>query len=247
MTDTPKRVRMFAGPNGSGKTSLVRNLAKEFSAQGLFHVHHFINADDIFRDLQGPGVSLECLKGEVTVEEVRAILVAGGRLPASHPFLHSVRIQGARLCAPADHADAYAAAAVADFFREELLLADRSFSFETVMSHQSKVDFLARARMAGYRTYLYFVATESSHLNVYRIRNRVAIGGHDVPEAKIVERYERCLQLLPEALQRAYRAFLFDNSGSEPVWLAQLTPERTLQLEVADELLPAWFRRHVDF
>jgi predicted ABC-type ATPase len=29
--DLPRRLRMLAGPNGSGKTSLVRKLAKEFS------------------------------------------------------------------------------------------------------------------------------------------------------------------------------------------------------------------------
>ena len=46
------------------------------------------------------------------------------------------------------------------------------------MSHRSKTDFFARARAAGYRTYLYFIATESSHLNIYRVRNRTALGGH---------------------------------------------------------------------
>src|SRR5205085_3831240 len=60
--DAPKRVRMFAGPNGSGKTSLVRKLAREFTADGLFQLHQFINADSIFRDLQeGRGVAIESL------------------------------------------------------------------------------------------------------------------------------------------------------------------------------------------
>jgi predicted ABC-type ATPase len=89
--------------------------------------------------------------------------------------------------APAGVCDAYAAAAVVDFLRDELLAAGQSFSFETVMSHRSKVDAFARARAAGYRTYLYFITTESSHLNVYRVRGRAALGGHDVPESKVVE------------------------------------------------------------
>jgi predicted ABC-type ATPase len=149
------------------------------------------------------------------------------------------------LTAPAEACDAYAAAAVADFLREELLAAGQSFSFETVMSHPSKIDFFAKARAAGYRTYLYFIATESSHLNIYRVKNRVALGEHDVPEDKIVERYKRCLELVGQALVRAYRAFLFDNSGVEPIWLAQLTPEGKLQLKVAADSLPLWFNTWV--
>jgi hypothetical protein len=60
--DNPKRLRMFAVPNGSGKTSLVRKLARDFSPGGLFQLHHFINADDLFRDLQeGRGISVSVI------------------------------------------------------------------------------------------------------------------------------------------------------------------------------------------
>ncbi len=245
-SDAPKRLRMFAGPNGSGKTSLAQKLAKDFSPDGLFQLHYYINADDIFRRLrEGTGVPLDSLERTVTADEIRAALLRGGRLPADHPFPAAVEATGTRLTAPAGLVDAYAAAAVADFLREELLAAGRSFSFETVMSHRSKIDFFARARTLGYRTYLYFVATESPQLNVYRVRNRTALGGHDVPDDKIVARYERCLVLVGEALSHAYRAFLFDNSGPEPVWLAQRTPEGELQLKSTADALPVWFRTRV--
>jgi predicted ABC-type ATPase len=237
---------MFAGPNGSGKTSVARKFARDFSANGLFQLHHFLNADDIFRDLQeGRGVALEPLGRAFTTAEVRTALVRGGRLPADHPFPSAVQVVNARLTAPAGVCDAYAAAAVADFLRDELLAAGQSFSFETVMSHRSKVDVFARARAARYRTYLYFIATEAAHINLRRVQTRAALGGHDVPEGKVVERYKRCLELVGEALPHAYRAFLFDNSGAEPVWLAELTPERALQLKVAAGSLPAWFRTWV--
>ncbi len=241
--DLPKRLRMFAGPNGSGKTSLVRKLAREYTPDGLFQLHHFLNADELFRDLQeGRGVSLGLLKRPVAVEQIRAALAAGGRLRSDHPFLATAQVVNGRLIDPVRLSDAYTAAAVADFLREELLSAGQSFSFETVMSHRSKIDFFARAGAAGYRTYLYFIATESSSLNVYRVKNRAALGEHDVPEDKIVERYQRCLELAGEALSHAYRGFLFDNSGAEPIWLAQLTPEAELQLKVTADSLPAWFR-----
>ncbi|MGH7224301.1 MAG: hypothetical protein ACRELF_13805 [Gemmataceae bacterium] len=234
---------MFAGPNGSGKTSLVHKLAKDFAADGLFQLHHFLNADDLFRNLQeGSGIRLDFLGRTIEREQVRAALLGGGRLPSDHPFLEAMQILNGCLMDPARVSDAYVAAAIVDFLREELLTAGQSFSFETVMSHRSKIDFFARARTLGYRTYLYFIATESSHLNSYRVKTRAALGGHDVPENKIVERYKRCLELVGEALSHTYRAFLFDNSGVEPVWLAQLTPEGELQLKVATNSLPVWFK-----
>jgi len=66
-----------------------------------------------------------------------------------------------------------------------------SFTFETVMSHCSKIDILMQAQATGYRTYLYFVATDDSTINISRVRNRVKLGGHDVPADKIEARYYR--------------------------------------------------------
>jgi predicted ABC-type ATPase len=135
---------MFAGPNGSGKTSLVRGLARDFTAEGLFQLHRYINADDIATDLrEGRGVSLDDLGHAVTGEQIREALRRGGRLQPDHPFLNTLEVVNARLVDPTGAADAYVAAAVADFIREELFAAGRSFSFETVMSHRSKTDFFA--------------------------------------------------------------------------------------------------------
>lgn len=239
-------MRMFAGPNGSGKTSLIQKFAREFSADGLFQLHHYLNADDLYRNFQqGKGISLELLGRMITVEQLRTALLGGGRLRADHPFLDAVEIVNARLLAPASVCDDYVAASLTDFLREELLVAGQSFSFETVMSHRSKIDFFARASASGYRTYLYFIATESADLNVCRVKTRAILGGHDVPEDKITERYKRCLELVGEALRQSYRAFVFDNSGTEPIWLAQAGPDGILQLKVAVAALPTWFRTWV--
>ena len=108
------------------------------------------------------------------------------------------------------------AQAIADAQRAACLLGRESFSFETVMSHPSKVDVLRDARGRGFRTLLYFVATESAALNVARVKQRVALGGHDVPEDRIRARYARTLTLLPAAIEAADDAALFDNSYGRP-------------------------------
>ena len=70
----------------------------------------------------------------------------------------------------------------ADFIRQKLLEARVSFTFETVMSVPDKVAFLRKAQQFGYRTYLYYVATEDPDINISRVRYRVKMGGHPVPE-----------------------------------------------------------------
>jgi predicted ABC-type ATPase len=106
----------------------------------------------------------------------------------------------------------YTAAKVADRCREELLTDRQSLAFETVMSHESKIDFMARARLAGYQVLLVFVGLADPELCVRRVSQRVLAGGHDVPRQKIVDRYLRVMSLLPRAIATADRALIFDNS-----------------------------------
>lgn len=100
----------------------------------------------------------------------------------------------------------------ADRLRDGCLSAGTTFSFETVMSHPSKVRILERAGTAGFEVAVYFVATESPLINVARVRHRVALGGHDVPEDRIVQRYHRCLELLPSAIRASDTAVLSDST-----------------------------------
>jgi predicted ABC-type ATPase len=65
------------------------------------------------------------------------------------------------------------AQALADQARARCLDRRQDFSFETVMSHPSKVDFLELAGSLGYETVLYFVSTSDPELNVVRVSERV--------------------------------------------------------------------------
>jgi len=143
--------------------------------------------------------------------------------------------------------NSYFASVAADFLRQKLLEQKATFTFETVMSHRSKVELLAQAQAAGYRTYLYFVATDDPAINVSRIHNRVQLGGHPVPEDRIEPRYHRSLELLMEAIRYSNRAYIFDNSTDNAdrnhTWLAEITNGRTLELKT--DRIPSWFKRTV--
>jgi predicted ABC-type ATPase len=103
---------------------------------------------------------------------------------------------------------------IADRRREVCIEAKRSFSFETVMSHPSKVDILVRAKAAGFFVQLFFVGTDDPQTNIERVELRVAQGGHSVPHDRIVSRWKRTMALLHTAIKASDRSFLFDNSAA---------------------------------
>jgi len=109
------------------------------------------------------------------------------------------------------------AQAIADFKRDTCLQRRESFSFETVMSHPSKVQIMVRAHDAGYEVALYFVATSDPEINVRRVENRVSTGGHDVPHDRIRARYSRALNLLSHVGKSPHAKLVNAKSGLRPV------------------------------
>lgn len=96
--------------------------------------------------------------------------------------------------------------------RVNALTGDVSFCYETVMSHESHIDFMLEAKASGFQVQLYYVGTSHSSINIERVRLRVEKGGHDVPVRKIVSRYNRSMALLPQAMVVADRGVVWDNS-----------------------------------
>lgn len=232
---------MFAGPNGSGKSTLKAYLRPDL-------LGHYVNADEIELALRRPeGFDFSPYGLVPTVQELHAFwrsspLLQGANLvsAAERLVLYENRLGFGEI-----EGNSYFASAVADFVRRALLGSGASFSFETVMSSRDKVLFLREAQGRGYRTYLYFVATEDPEINVSRVENRVWLGGHDVPRDKVLARYERCLGLLPEAIAYSSRAYVFDNSGEnvDRAWIAEFS--EGVEMELKTGRIPSWFGRSV--
>lgn len=115
----------------------------------------------------------------------------------------------------------------ADRRRAVALGEQRSFSFETVMSHPSKIDDMRLAKAAGYHFTFVGVALQDPLLNVERVALRVREGGHDVPTDRIISRYARTLTLMPSAIALADRSLIFDNSDSEKGPMLVMTAEQS--------------------
>ena len=114
------------------------------------------------------------------------------------------------------------AAQEAEQLREIMLSAGKDFTFETVLSTERNLRFLERAREKDCEIYAVFVLTNNSNINVHRVRGRARAGGHNVPEDKIISRYEKSLANLSRLVRIADHTRIVDNSGDRPVMICEV-------------------------
>lgn len=237
-----KRLRVFAGPNGSGKSTIQSLVSSRYS------IGHFVNADNIEKMLkQTKAISFSDFHISISPGELKQALSKSGfkekqDLPALVKRM-SVRNNILRLKEDKKGDYIYLGAILSELIRNKLLEGNEDFSFETVMSHISKLEFLKEAKLKGFKTYLYFVSMESPNLNKLRVQTRVQSGGHDVPDDKIVSRYYRSLDLAAKAIDCVDRAFIFDNSNYGYTTL--LAEKDDDEIQVFSDEVPSWFIRYV--
>lgn len=156
-----------------------------------------------------------------------------------------------RLPAVTDYQLTYHAAVLAQKIalglRDDWLRDRLSFSYESVMSHHSHLDFVDNAGKAGYKSYLYYVCTSDPAVNQARVKQRVELGGHNVPEEKIVQRYHRSLDFLYRMSCFCHRSYFFDNSTKALTFIAESTPDGFLDIveQNFDKVSPSWFTQYV--
>ena len=230
---------MFAGPNGSGKTTVQRELSQRFGP-GFLGV--LVNPDDLEATIHRTGrLDLGPFGVSAGENEVRDAFTSSAFLK-QHRLAEAataIRHDGQVIDFSGLVMNSYYASVLADFLRRKLLAGSVSFTFETVMSEPGKVELLREAQGLGFRTYLYYVATDDPEINIARVGLRVTQGGHDVPREKIVSRYRRSLDLVRDAIRHADRAYLFDSSEAGPLLVAESARGECPELQ--SEWTPSWF------
>lgn len=238
-----KRLRVLSGPNGSGKSTLFD------SFQRNYYPGIFINSDLIekeilekgFLDLQPYGLNLDQKDLESFFQTPNAKTLLEKSAEIGHKI--DIEIKENIIVDKSRDTHSYEAGLITSFIREHLLKNGISFSFETVMSHLSKLEEISEAKKLGYKVYLYFICLDEPTLNVSRVKNRVEKGGHDVAHEKIISRYSNTLANLYSALKIADRAYLFDNSD-EMVLVAEKN-EDELIINLEESEFPNWFTQYV--
>lgn len=134
--------------------------------------------------------------------------------PRGMPFVNADLL--AKQVFPDDpEGNSYEAAQLATQMREQLLIEGANFCFETVFSHPSKIDFVAKAKAFGYQVVLVFIHVDNLALNKARISQRVEEGGHFVPDEKVETRIPRALQNIRSVLPLCDHVRMLDNSSSD--------------------------------
>ncbi len=236
MPTTP-RMRVFAGPNGSGKSTVKAMISERLL--GLY-----INPDEIekdirrfdFLDLKHYGIQTS--RTEILRFFEQSSLIIQAELEDE---VQALSFNDDKLIFVNVEINSYLASVAADFIRQKSLQSLTSFTFETVMSSPDKIELLKKAQALGYRTYLYYIATDDPTINCSRVAHRVKMGGHPVPQDKIINRYHRSLNLLREAVRHTHRAYVFDNSQDQMIWIAEITDGH--DLEFRSDHVPHWFNQ----
>jgi predicted ABC-type ATPase len=145
-------------------------------------------------------------------------------------------------------------AAAWQFGREQLEQAianGRNFAFETTLGASTIPGLLAQAS-ATHDVVIWFCGLASVELHLQRVAARVASGGHDIPEAKIRERWDGSRSNLIQLLPYLAHLQVFDNSAEavagrpipEPILLLEMVNRRMLRPDPADarqlEAIPGW-------
>ena len=111
----------------------------------------------------------------------------------------------------------YRAAELADIERRALIARGDTFVMETVLldPHGAKLGLLREAKAAGYHIAFIFIGIDGPELSSARVAQRVAQGGHDVPDEKLIAWFPRTLVNARAALQLADAGWVFDNGDAQ--------------------------------
>lgn len=105
---------------------------------------------------------------------------------------------------------------------DRLVAAGKSFAFETTCAGHRQAKLLRSCRTAGYRVTFIFLWLPSSQAAIARVAQRVARGGHHIPEDVIHRRYAAGLYNMRHAfLPLADIALIYDNSIEPPLLIGE--------------------------
>lgn len=96
-----------------------------------------------------------------------------------------------------------------------------------------------REEHASYKVNLIYIGLDKVQTSAWRVEQRVAAGGHGVPEVDVIRRYPRSLENLGQTIDKVDRVYVLDNFGERrrPVISAE-----NGRVKYASPNLPAWAR-----
>ena len=106
------------------------------------------------------------------------------------------------------------------FLREIYANIDKrvDFAFETTLAGRSHIGLLKELKQDGWQIVLFFLWIPDAAFSKSRVRERVAHGGHNIPDDAIYRRYPRVMHnLMKIYIPLCDGVFCYDNSGPKLV------------------------------
>ncbi len=97
---------------------------------------------------------------------------------------------------------------------------NESFAFETTLSGKGYINKIKNWKTKQYEIIIYYLKIPSVEFAIERVKLRVTLGGHNVPEKDIIRRFQRSwinFQQIYKPLADLW--IVFDTSGKQPVIL----------------------------
>lgn len=88
----------------------------------------------------------------------------------------------------------------------------KHYAFETTLGGSTITTLLLKAAEEGFRIRVWYVGLASPDLHIQRVRERVARGGHDIPEQKIRQRWNSSRENLIRLTPHLAELVVWDNS-----------------------------------
>jgi len=106
------------------------------------------------------------------------------------------------------------------FLREIYANVDKrvDFAFETTLAGRSHINLIKKLRHDGWQVVLFFLWVPDAAFSRSRVRERVAHGGHDIPDDTIYRRYPRVMRNFVKIYVPLCNIVVcYDNSMPDPV------------------------------
>ena len=100
---------------------------------------------------------------------------------------------------------------------DECVASGESFALETTLSGRGYLRKIALWQKLGYEVKLWFLSLPSEDVAISRVAERVAQGGHNIPEQILRRRFKTGLENFHERYRKVVDSWaFFDSSGPEP-------------------------------
>ena len=119
---------------------------------------------------------------------------------------------------------------------DEALKRGLSFTQETTLSGIKTEKTIQRAKENGYKIRLYYVGLDTAEESLQRIANRVSKGGHNIPQADVLRRFQNRFFDLIRVLPYCDEAVFFDNDNG----FVEVAEYKNGELITKRDKKPAW-------